>query len=383
MNPTTPSIAPVTNNTNTPFGGAGQAASDYTTATNLLNNLPQQEAQSTANAANANTNPGSILPNIAINAPTYTAPTAPTINAASYGSNLTGYNAAVQGAEAGQTSAENSIYGQAQSQLSSAEQQYGNLTPVYQNLAQEYNIPGYQSDIATLSGLLSSLNSDVNVGTSYAGGSTTAAARDEQYEQQYQPLENNLNVAGEMLNYGQQDVSNLLGTYEKSLTNELTPLQENISTLPTLFGQANQQADTGYTQGASAIQSQISDALQAQQVQAEQEQASAAELTAKEEAGAGQQPVLGGTGGAKTAAAQFGFKAGNTGAGGYYFEDANGTPINAIQYAQATGASPLAVIQSMAANGDQGAKTALASIPIDALQPQDVNSWITTNLGSF
>lgn len=382
MAPSAPSANPQTSNTNLPFGGFGQAQSDYGTAANILNYLPTQENTTTSNAKNANNNPGSILPSVNINAPTYTAPTAQTINAGSYGSNLTGYNQAVQSAEQNQIAQENQTYASAQGSLASAENQYGNLTPVYQKLASEYNIPGYQSDVATLSGLLQHLNQDVNAQTTLGGGLMTQSARDEMYANEANPLNMALNSAGEFLNYGQQDVNNLLGTYEKSLSNALTPLESNISNLPGLFGQANSAAESGYNQGATAIESQISNAQRQQEIATQQEQAAAFNREVNAQYGNGNgMPVLGG-GNNKTQAATYGLKVANNPSAGYYFEDANGNPINAVQYAKMTGIQPMQVITAMANSGDTGAKQLLNEINIGAAG-MDPNAVIQKYYGNF
>ncbi len=387
MAPTAPSANPTTSNTNQPFGGFGQAQSDYGTASNILNYLPTQEATSTQNATSTNNNPGSILPSINISSPTYTAPTGRNINPAAYGSNLSGYNSAVQSAEQSQIAQENKAYASATGSLANAENQYGNLTPVYQKLASEYNIPGYQNDVATLSGLLQHLNQDVNAQTTLGGGLMTQSARDEQYANEANPLNMALNSAGEFLNYGQQDVNNLLGTYEKSLSNALTPLETNISNLPSLFGQANSATESGYNQGASAIENTISNAQRQQEIAAQQEQANAFEREVNAQYGSGNGiPVLGGNSNSKTQAASYGLKVANNPGAGYYFEDANGNPINAIQYAQMTGVSPLKVITAMANSGDTGAKQQLQKIKSaqDVLAPgTDIDNWILQNMGSF
>lgn len=392
MQPNAPAANPTTSNTNQPFGGFGQAQTDYSTASNILNYLPTQEAGTVAAANNANTNTGSILPNINVNAPTFTAPTAPTINAGNYGTNLAGYNQAVQGAESGLTSAENSTFGQAVGALQGAEQKYGNLTPVYQQLAGEYNIPGYQNDVATLSGLLQNLNRDVNAQTTLGGGLMTESARDETYQNEAQPLQTALNNSGEFLQFSQNDVSNLLDTYEKSLTNALNPLQTDISALPTLFGQTNEAAEAGYNQGANAIQQTIQQqqfaqtkAIQEEQAASEAEQASAAMKQANVLAGQGESPVLGGTASTpKTGAATYGLKVANNPASGYYFENANGQPINAIQYAQATGVPPIQVVNAMASSGDGGAKQLIGEVQqAQKLTGIDPNSYLTQYYGSF
>lgn len=365
MNPNAPAANPTTSNTNQPYGGFGQAQSDYGSASNIMNFLPTQEANTTGAANNANTNTASILPNIAVNAPTYTAPTAATINAGSYGTNLTGYNQAVQGAEQALTSGENATYGSAMGQLSSAEQQYGNLTPVYQNLAASYGIPGYQNDIATLTGLLQNLNRDVNAQTTLGGGLMTESARDEMYNNQAQPLQQSLNSAGEFLQYGQNDVNNLLDTYEKSLTNALTPLQTNISNLPTLFGQTNEAAEAGYGQGQTAIQDTIQNQFTAEQTAAQQEQAAAFNKEVNAQYGNGGLSSVFSTGSNSGANGQFGgvsFKSSQQGGAGGYNFSVDGKPASAVTWAASNGQSPSSVIAYMAQNGDATAGQAYQAL---------------------
>ena len=384
MTPNAPAANPTSLNTNQPFGGFGQAQSDFGSASNILSYLPSQEQQSTNTAVNANNNPGSILPNIAINAPVYTAPTAPTINAGSFynsgnpsASNVTGYNTAVQNAMTGLTSGENSIYGSAMGSLNSAEQQYGNLTPVYQKLASEYNIPGYQQDVATLSGLLENLNRDVNAQTTLGGGLMNQSARDEMYTNESQPLNTALSDASRFLGAGQNDVSNLMSTYEKSLTNALNPLEQNISTLPQLFSQTNQAAQAGYDQGSTTLENLISNAQRQQEIQASQEQANTyAQMVAKEygtgPAGmSGAIGSLGQTGNSGNLLPGISFKNAKAGgAQGYDFTH-NNAPVSAATWAinnqSSLGATdPTTAITnllySMAANGDKTANQAYSAI---------------------
>lgn len=351
MNPNAPAANPTTSNTNQPFGGFGQAQSDYSTASNILNFLPTQERQTTSAATNANSNPGSILPDININAPTYTAPTSQVLNAGSYGTDLQRYNADVQKAEQSQIATENSTFGQAQGQLSAAEKQYGNLTPIYQNLAAQYNIPGYQKDIATLSGLLENLNKDVNAQTTLGGGLMTQSARDEMYANEANPLNTALNNAGQFLQYGQTDVNNLLGTYEKSLTNALTPLETNISNLPTLFGQANSATEAGYNQGEQTIQNSIQNQIANRQAAAAESQAAsfAREVAAQYGGGAGATGGIAGIlnpqHGVTTTAPQPGSKI------GFNF-NAGGKPVSAMTWAAQNGQDPATIIAYMAQQGD-------------------------------
>jgi hypothetical protein len=361
MQPSAPAANPITSNTNMPFGGSPQAASDYGTASNILNYLPTQETQSTNNATKINSNPGSILPNININAPTYTAPTAKSINPASYGTNEAAYNAAVQEAEQNQISAENSTFGAAQGALSSAENQYGNLTPVYQSLASQYNIPGYQNDVATLSGLLQNLNQDVNARTTLGGGAITQSARDEAYTNQAQPLNMALNNASEFLNYGQNDVSNLMDTYEKSLGNQLQPLESNISALPGLFGQANSASEAGYGQGATAIEDTISNAQRQQEIAVSQGNLALQQKAFNAQYGSGTMTDLLN----KLANGSIpGMSLKNSGVGGgagYNFQ-VNNAPASAGTWAATNNLPINYVLSTMASKGDKNAESALSAI---------------------
>lgn len=367
MSPNTPAANPTSLNGNQPFGGYGQAQSDFSNASNILSYLPTQESQTTSAAKNANTNPGSILPNISINAPTYTAPTAPTITAGNYGNDLNGYNAATQNAMNGLTAAENQTYGAAQGALSSAEQQYGNITPVYQQLAGEYNIPGYQSDIANLSNLLQNLGRDVNSQTTLGGGAMTESARDEMYSNEAQPLNIALNNAGTFLNYGQQDVNNLLDTYEKSLTNALTPLETNISNLPGLFSQTNQTAQTGYGQGATSIENTIQNQQNAQRIAIDKANLA---LTQKEvNANYGNANLSSLFSGGQQSTANGNTYSGATlknpklgGSAGYDFTNKSGQPVSAEEWGIENGVSPAALLGAMAQNGDNTAAAALSEI---------------------
>jgi hypothetical protein len=262
--------------------------------------------------------------------------------------------------------------------------QFGNLTGVYQNLANTYGLPGYQQDVVSLQGLLQNLNQDVNARTTLGGGLMTQSARDETYANQRNPLDLALTNASNEMQMGQTNVNNLLGAYETSLTNALKPEELNIQGLPTLFGQTNEAASSQYGQGQTSIQNMITDALQRQQVAAEQEQASAAMKQANVMAGAGQPPVLGG-GNQTSQAASYGLKVQGKPQSGYYFEDSGGNPISAVQYAQSTGVSPLNVISAMANSGDSGAKQALSQIQgvQDVLQPGQLDQWIIQNMGNF
>jgi hypothetical protein len=366
-----------------PFGGYGQATSDSSLASNILSFLPTQEQQT------AQVNPSStgMLPTVNPQYTTFTSPTAPTVNAGSFGGNLTGYNAAVQGAEQGLTSSENSTYGQAMSQYEKNMAQFGNLTGVYQTLANTYNLPGYEQDINSLQGLLQNLNQDVNSQTTLGGGLMTQSARDEVYSNEQNPLQLALSNASREYETGQTNVNNLLGTYEQSLTNELKPEELNISNLPTLFGQTNEAAQAGYSQGQEAIQSTIADQLQREQVAAEQEQAAAAVKQADVLAGAGgnaASALLGGSPGQTSNAATYGLKVQGKPQSGYYFEDSSGKPINAIQYAQATGAQPLAVVTAMANSGDSGAKQLIDELNLMQTQSGiDPATALTQYYGSF
>jgi hypothetical protein len=350
MAPNAPAAAPSTNNTNLPYGG-GQAAADQTLGSNILSFLPSQEQQS----ATASNQGGSILPTVNISTPTYAAPTAATVNAGSFGNNLTGYNAAVQSAEQGLTSNENSEYSQAMANYEQNMQQFGNLTGVYNNLANTYNIPGYQQDVVGLQGLLQNLNQDVNAQTTLGGGLMTESARDENYANRAQPLNMALSNASQELGAGQTDVNNLMNAYETSLTNALKLEELDLSNLPTLFGQTNEAAEAGYGQGQSAIESGISNTLQAQEVQAQQEQASAAMKSVNAEYGTG---TAAGSIASGQVPAGMSLKNATAGAGQGYDFSTNGQPTSAASFAAANGINPAALLGYMSAQGDTTAKSA-------------------------
>lgn len=380
MQPTAPAANPTSLNSNQPYGGFGQALTDYSTASNILNFLPTQESQTTATATNANSNPGTILPDIHVNAPSFTSPTAQTINPTKFNGNLTAYNEATQRAMNSLLGSENTTYSQAQDVLSQAEQKYGNLTPVYQELANKYNIPGYQGDIATLSNLLQNLNRDVNAQTTLGGGAITQSARDEMYANEAQPLNTAMNNASEFLNFGQQDTANLLDTYQKSLTNALTPIETNIANLPGQFERTNTAAQTGYGQGQQTIEDVIQNQQRQQEIRAEQiqaassqEQAATAARALKLEYGTGAANAIGGIASKPSSLQGINFKnTGAGGAGGYDFT-VNGKAASAAQWAAANAANmfgsqvniPTAIalsLNGMAAGGDRNAAAALAKI---------------------
>lgn len=352
MQPTTPAATPSTSNVNDPFGGASQAQGDYNLGSNILNSLPTQLA-ATANFANtANTNTASILPEINISTPTYTAPSIPANPTTS--------------TIPGLINEENATMGSALGTLTSAEQEYGNITPVYQQLATDFNIPTYQNEITNLNGLLNSLASDVNVQTNQGVGETTTAARNEAYEQQYQPLSNYLGEATQALQYGQTDVNNLVNTYEQSLQNQLQPLETNISQLPTMFGQTN-----------AGVQDVIQNAISQQQATAATQQAASyAEMVKAEYGAAGSEGnVISALGGTGTGQLLPGITLKNSktgGSAGYNFTSTSGSPTsaatwainNASQFGTGTSTAQAVVnmIYSMAANGDQTANQAYTEI---------------------
>lgn len=373
MGPVTPSSTPSNANVNEPFGGNSQATGAYNSAATIAAALPQQLLSTAQNADNINANPTSILPSISINAPTYSAPTAPTISASSYLSNPLGYNQQVQNAETGLGTSENQILSSAEGNLSTAEQQYGNLTPVEQSLQSQFNIPGYQNDITTLNGLLNSLSSDVNVQTNQGIGATSTAARNEAYEQQYQPLSNYLGEATSALSYGQQDVNSLLNTYEQSLSNELQPLETNIQTLPGMFGQTNSLAEAGYNQGAETIQNTISNQISQEQANAYTTMANVSVQQLKDEYGDGAAAVAGNLATDPNGLnAGVSFKNGSNGSGGYDFT-VNGKPASMAQWAISNASSLygsttdeaqsiISTLTGLAGGGDTYSAQALAAI---------------------
>lgn len=362
MTPSAPAANPTTSNTNMPFGGYGQAQQDYSSASNILSNLPTQQAQT----AKVNPSDTSILPSIN---PTYSianAPTAQTINAGSYGTNLTGYNQAVQSAEQSLTGSENSVYNQAMQQYQQNVNQFGNLPKVYQQLATQYGLPGYQQDVNTLQNLLQNLNQDVNAQTTLGGGLMTQSARDEMYANEANPLNLALSSASRSYETGQTNVNNLLGAYETGLTNALKPEEMNISNLPELFNQTNQSAESGYNQGATAIQNTIQNEQEAQRIAVERAQAASQE--AYNSAAIREINSNIGNGGNLASALSSGqlqglslknAKAG--GSAGYNF-NVGGTPASVGTWASVNNIPINVALSYMAQNGDRTALAALGDV---------------------
>lgn len=357
MAPSAPAANPITSNTNLPFGGYGQAASDSALSSNILSFLPTQEQQT----ARVNPSDTSMLPTVN---PTYSianAPTAQVVNPGSFGTNLTGYNAATQTATQNLTSSENSIYNQALQTYQNNMNQFGNLTGVYQNLANTYNLPGYQQDVNSLQGLLQNLNQDVNAQTTLGGGLMTQSARDEMYNNEQNPLQLALSNASREYETGQTNVNNLLGAYETSLTNALKPEELNISNLPTLFGQTNDAAQTGYGQGQQSIEDTITNAQKQQEIGIEQGQLDIQQKTFNAQYGAGTMTDL--LNKLSTGAIP-GMTLKNSGSGGVagYNFSVNSAPASAGTWA-ATNSLPINyVLSTMASKGDKTAESALSDI---------------------
>lgn len=354
MQPTAPAAAPLTSNTNLPFGGTSQSNSDARLTSNILSFLPTEEQQS----ARVNPSDTSILPTVNPNISTFTAPTAPMVDPRAFGTDLTGYNAAVQGAERNLTGSENDIYQQALNEYTKNISRFGNLTDVYNKLANTYNIPGYQQDINSLQGLLENLNQDVNAQTTLGGGLMTQAARDEAYANRRNPIDIALANAGRELSSSQADVNNLLGAYETSLTNALKPEELNLSNLPTLFGQTNEAAQTGFNQGATSIQDTIQNRIAQAQLAAYQKQVNAEFGNGGTVTGALGSPGANVQGGGGNGQPFYMQRPG----GGYNFQDATGKAINASQYAKATKQPIGQVLYAMGQAGDLYAQQAYNQI---------------------
>jgi hypothetical protein len=358
MAPNAPAAAPSTTNTNLPFGGQSQASSDASLGSNILSFLPTQEQQT----AKVNPSDTSILPTVNPVFSTFTAPTAPTINPNQYSGNLTGYNTAVQGAEKSLTGSENNAYQQALNEYQSNISQFGDLTGVYNKLATQYGLPGYQQDVNSLQGLLENLNQDINARTTLGGGLMTESARDEAYANAENPINIALSNASREYETGQTNVNNLLGAYETSLTNELKPEELNLQNLPTLFQQTNEAAQAGYTQGGTALEDTIQNRIQQQQADA-----FAKEVNAQygNLGGAGATGLSGALSTGAPVNGQFqgvSFKdPTQKGMGGYNFT-INGKPASAVTWAAQNGQPPSQVIQFMAQNGDATAGQAYQAL---------------------
>lgn len=227
-------------------------------------------------------------------------------------------------------------------------------TDLLNSQEQSLGVPQAQQQV---SGLRSAIQNTTNllnqVAPSVYGGTQNSLVTDAQATQQIgnreAPINSQLNNENTQYSNAESDANNALS---------------QASTL----AQLEQQGQTGQEGYLQNIYSDLSASEQQQQANqlAQQklaEQQREANLSAGS-SGVGS-PTLNtglgtaGLGGGNGAAASYGLKVANNPASGFYFRDANGNPISALQYATSTGESLASVVAAMAKAGDSGAKEVL------------------------
>lgn len=200
----------------------------------------------------------------------------------------------------------------------------------------------------------------------------TDAQADQQIANSSAPLQKTLDKEGTDYGNAEDSYKTLLGEADTEATN-------------TISDQANRE---GYLQNiysdlSAKEQNDIANQLNQQKLA---EQAREADLTAKSAAGSGGVSIGSGASGGSSgggASATYGLKVAGSPGSGYYFRDASGNPISALQYSQATGTNYQGLIQKMADSGDAGAKAYLklgdptsASGPYSAANLQLIKDFI-------
>lgn len=229
-------------------------------------------------------------------------------------------------------------------------------TDLLNSQEQQLGVPQAQQQVSGLrQAIQNTTNVLNNVAPSTYGRTQNSLVTDSQANAQIQnqeaPLNSQLDTENTQYGNAENDANNAL-----SQASTLAQLEEQ--------GQTGQE---GYLQNiysdlSASEQQQAAQALAQQQLA---EQAREANLTASNAASSAVASptlasILGTLGlGGSQANASYGLKVANNPASGFYFRDANGNPINALQYATATGTSLAAVVSQMAKAGDTGAKEVL------------------------
>lgn len=219
-----------------------------------------------------------------------------------------------------------------------------------QGQEQSLGVPQAQQQV---SGLRSAIQNTTNllnqVAPSVYGNTQNSLVTDAQANQQIQnrqaPLNSQLNTEGTQYTNAESDANNA-----QSQADTLAGLEAQ--------GQAGQE---GYLQNifsdlSGQEQQSAANALDQQKLA---EQAREANLSSSSSGVASPSlaSILGLSGvGGSGSNASYGLKVSNSPGSGYYFRDANGNPISALQYAQATGVDYKGLIQKMADSGDAGAQ---------------------------
>lgn len=248
-------------------------------------------------------------------------------------------------------------------------------TDLLQSQEQSLGVPQAQQQV---SGLRSAIQNTTNllnqVAPSVYGNTQNSLVTDAQANQQIQnrqaPLNSQLNTEGTQYTNAESDANNA-----QSQADTLAQLEAT--------GQSGQEA---YLQQIyQNLYGQESDAAnRAEDLQKANISASSSGNSLSPSLAS----IQGSSGGGQPNAS-YGFKVANSPGSGYYFRDANGNPISALQYAQATGADYKGLIQKMADSGDAGAQQYLklgapTTLPGSPYSTQtlalikDFIGWITT-----
>lgn len=215
-------------------------------------------------------------------------------------------------------------------------------------------VSGLQSTIGNLQNAAAAVAPSVTGRTS--GTFTTQGQRDALVNREQAPIITNLNTQGQQLGQAQsaqQQAQSLAGQYASGLASQD---QQKYQSLLDQYNAANA-ADQFHQQQQAAAQQAASDQAYRQQQLSEQIR----EFNNPQNQGGSTADVaallssISGKSGGQTQGAQQAQRPG----GGFNFTDANGTPINAAQYAQAKGVPYRTLLQQMANAGDSGAKIAL------------------------
>lgn len=241
-----------------------------------------------------------------------------------------------------------------------------------QSQEQQLGVPQAQQQVSGLQSAIQNTTNLLNqVAPSVYGNTQNSLVTDAQANQQIGNREAPLNTTLSTEN-----------TQEGNAANNFNYLTGQASTLAGLEAQG-QQSQEGYLQNiysdlASQEQQDQANQLAQEQLAASERASSAADVASPSLAS------LLGTSGLGGSNATYGLKVANNPGSGYYFRDANGNPINALQYANATGVSLQSIVQKMAASGDTGAKEILPLVSGNTIaNPQSSGYGGNTNLASI
>lgn len=144
--------------------------------------------------------------------------------------------------------------------------------------------------------------------------------------------------------------------------------QSQIDRQTGIVGTLNSLARDQRTQAQGIVDNDLAREFQERQFQEQIRQFNQQQALARQQAAASQSPSAGsylsaltggGSGSSSQSAGSYGFRNGQNGASGFFFQDSRGNAISAAKYAQLTGTNMLQLIQKMASSGDRGAAAIL------------------------